>query len=740
MTDKNKKDERKQSLLPAFIFYPLAILFFEFLLRVLDNYNGFWDFSIVPMALFSLAFGDFLAFLFLLIRPAWLSRILSFVILLALWLVFCIEFDCNRFYKIYYGLVYSVSMTGQVMGDFSSVVWSVAAQYAFEEFLFFIPVIFFLIFQTKIIPHKKSHGKFIALALLIALDLQVGASMVSRFSSLGSLYTYDFTVFNSVPKIGLLNTFRLELTYLVTGTPEADIEEEYTLWSADSTNDSLAVNETFDNTNTEESIQNDETDSNDNQFFANTDNKEDNIEDNTDINEDHTADNEENNSETKPIVYDYNACVDFASLIENENNGKVKKMHEYFGSLEPSMQNEYTGLFEGKNLIYITAEAFCPYAIDENFTPTLYKLSHEGFVFNNYYQPSWSLSTTGGEFANLTGVIPEWIDSGNSFTVSAYNYMPYSPAGLFTRKGYICKAYHNNSFDYYDRDKTHPNLGYDYKGIGNGLVLEHRTWPYSDLEMMEATVDEMISGYKETGIPFHTYYMTVSGHCNYNWGGNAMSKKNKEAAQEAFPDSSSTVQAYMACNLELEYALKYLMERLDDEGILDDTVICMTADHYPYAMSEGNVDYYVELSGIDDNTRSISRYQNTLILYCSSMEESVIVDTPCYSVDIVPTLNNLFGLEYDSRLYSGRDIFATNYEADKVSSAMPLVIIPVGNRYSFVTAAGSYDAITKEFTPNEGIEVEEEYVKKTQDLIRDKWIYAKLIITNNYYRKVFPEE
>ena len=454
------------------------------------------------------------------------------------------------------------------------------------------------------------------------------------------------------------------------------------------------------------------------------------------------TDNSENSEIiAEPIEYDYNAYVDFASLIENENNQTTKKMHEYFGSLEPTMQNEYTGYFEGKNLIFMSVEAFCPYAIDKDFTPTLYKLANEGFVFENYYQPSWSLSTTGGEFANMTGVIPEWIDTGNSFIASEDKYMPYSLAHLLGGMGYSCKAYHNNSFDYYERDKTHPNLGYDYKGIGNGLKLEHDYWPNSDLEMMRATLPEIIAESKETGVPFHTYYMTVSGHCNYNWGGNYMSRKNKDAAVEAYPDASTQVQAYMACNLEFEYACKYILEELEKEGILEDTVICFTADHYPYAMSEGSVDYYKELSGIDDSPRSISRYKNSLILYCASMEEPVIVDTPCYSVDIVPTLDNLFNVKYDSRLYSGRDIFATNYEPDEVSSSMPLVIVPIGNKYSFVTATGEYDSVTKEFKANPGIYIdEEEYVKEVQSMIQNKWTYAKLIITNDYYRKVFTEK
>ncbi len=721
-----------KSYLPALIFYPLTIVFYELMLKFTDNYNSPWNASILTTVLFSISAGLLFCLIFTLIRPVILSRILSGITIAALWVLFCVEYDCNQFYKMYYGITYAAGMTGQVMGDFSSVVWSVALKYILQEAVFLIPLIVFIACSKWILPKKKYPVKLLPIILVPMLLLQIGASLNARFGEFGNVYTYDFAVCNSVPRIGLLNSFRLEIAYIITGTPDAPIEEdEFVVWTPENAEDGTAAGTVTDDLNNEISASN---------TNANITDSDGNSSDSETGNGGNTTGSEEGSLEEAevPKEYAYNACVDFASLIENESNDRIKKMHEYFGSLEPSKQNEYTGIFEGKNLIFMSAEAFSPYAVDKDFSPTLYKLANEGFVFENYYQPSWSLSTTGGEFANMTGIIPEWIESGNSFTVSASKFMPYSLAGLLGERGYVCKAYHNNSFDYYDRNKTHPNLGYDYKGIGNGLVLEHRAWPNSDLEMLEATVPEMIEEFKETGIPFHTYYMTVSGHCHYNWGGNAMSKKNKEAAVEAFPDSSVAVQAYMACNLELDHACDYLLEELEKAGILEDTVICISADHYPYSMSQGKVDYYKELSGIDDTTRSVSRYKNTLILYCASMKEPVIVDTPCYSVDIVPTLDNLFNVEYDSRLYSGRDIFATNYEADKVSSAMPLVIVPIGNGYSFVTAAGTYDAAKKEFTPNEGIEVDDNYVKEVQDMIQKKWTYAKLLITNDYYAKVFP--
>ena len=93
------------------------------------------------------------------------------------------------------------------------------------------------------------------------------------------------------------------------------------------------------------------------------------------------------------------------------------------------------------------------------------------------------------------------------------------------------------------------------------------------------------------------------------------------------------------------------------------------------------------------------------------------------------------------RVYDGRaDAMQTSGYLVSSATSMPLVILPIGNKYSFISAAGSYDCTTKEFTPNPGIEVDENYVKDTLEIISNKWTYAKLIITNDYYSKVFNKD
>ena len=433
-----------------------------------------------------------------------------------------------------------------------------------------------------------------------------------------------------------------------------------------------------------------------------------------------------------PVVYDYNKMeLDFTATSDLVGGSTLENMRNYFSSKTASQQNEYTGMFKGKNLIQITAEAFSPYVISKELTPTLYKLTHEGFVFTNYYQPGWGQSTTGGEFAHMTGIIPTWVNGNLSFYASHQDYMPFALGNQFRALGYTTVAYHNNSYTYYNRHLTHPNLGYDYYGQGNGLTLTVPGWPYSDLEMMELTAPAYIEDYVNTGKPFHAYYMSVSGHANWGWG-NAMSAKNREAAVAAYPNASQPVQGYIAANLELEYALTYLLEQLEAAGIADDTVICMTADHYPYALVTDEVDYYQELSGKQDSELDISRYKNTWLLWSGSMESSVTVNTPCSAIDILPTVSNLFGLEFDSRLMSGHDVFAQNYNASQASTCMPLVILPTNRGYSWITAAGTYDAKTRTFTPNPGITVADDYVKTVSSLIDAKYSYARQLIQYDY--------
>lgn len=277
---------------------------------------------------------------------------------------------------------------------------------------------------------------------------------------------------------------------------------------------------------------------------------------------------------------------------------------------------------------------------------------------------------------------------------SGANNMYFCLGNQFSRLGYSTRAYHNHTYDYYERDVSHPNMGYDYKGLGNGLEVK-KTWPESDLEMMEVTVPEYVND-----TPFHTYYMTVSGHMNYTFMGNSMSSKHKE--EVAHLDMSENARAYLACQMELDRALENLIQQLDEAGQLENTVIALSADHYPYGLDQSVLN---ELNGGQEVDMRFEVYHSTFILWSGDMEEPVVVEKPCSSLDILPTLSNLFGLEYDSRLLMGRDI---------LSDAPALVVL---SDRSFITDLGRYDSQSDTFTPNEGATVPEGYaIERIQEV------------------------
>ncbi len=399
---------------------------------------------------------------------------------------------------------------------------------------------------------------------------------------------------------------------------------------------------------------------------------------------------------------------------------EVDRVTDLVFSMQPTKENDYTGLFEGYNLIHITAEGFSTAAVDPVLTPTLYQLTHSGVVVPEYYVPLWQTSTSDGEYVNLTGLIP---DQQFSMKRTAENEQPYSLANYFKNEGAACYAYHNNTLSYYDRHLSHPNLGYNFKASKLGelseeewgsqlFTMEHPDyWPASDLEMMQATVQEYVHEER-----FHVYYLTVSGHMNYNFRGNRMSSLHYDEVQHM--TCSEEGKAYVACNIELDRAIAYLISELYAAGKLEKTVICLSADHYPYAM---DLSTYEELTGMSNLENSLDIYRNSLILWNSEME-TVTVNAPCSSMDLVPTLMNLFGFEYDSRLFSGRDIF---------SDKAPLVVF--SNR-SFITDKASYNKKTGEVLSRTGEEVSTEYVDNMKTYVRMLHKHSAGILNNNYYK------
>jgi len=325
-------------------------------------------------------------------------------------------------------------------------------------------------------------------------------------------------------------------------------------------------------------------------------------------------------------------------------------------------------------------------------------------------------------------MLPTEGGSSLKMTQKYNNYM--TMGNQLNRLGYYGKAYHNNTYTYYDRDKTHINLGYSdgYMGYGNGMEkYVTKKWPESDLEMFQGTIPEYIDKEK-----FNIYYMTVSGHSGYAPGSNAMATKNMDRVADL--DYSDDVKGYIACNLELEDALAYMVKALEDKGIADDTVIVLTGDHFPYGLDNdaalGKMPLLSELYGYNVENY-LQRDHNDLIIWSGCLEkmDPITVDTPVSTIDILPTLSNLFGLEWDSRLLPGRDVF---------SDALPLYY---NLNYDFKTELGTYINSTKTFTPvSKDVDIPENYVDSIKKIIRNRINYMSGVLETDYFSHVFGKK
>ena len=423
-------------------------------------------------------------------------------------------------------------------------------------------------------------------------------------------------------------------------------------------------------------------------------------------------------AEEEEVIYNV-LPLDFDALSAGTDNEKLIALNNYFSQVPGTRQNEYTGMLKDHNLIFICAESFSPAAVDPVYTPTLYKLTHEGFIFENYYN-TFPNTTTDGEYTLTQGLYPDSTKDkySSSMMASANNDLPFALGNFFQREyGVKSWGYHNNVGSYYKRELSHPNMGYEMKFNKDGMTFTGY-WPTSDLEMMEQSVDDYINQPQ-----FHAYYMTFSGHYQYNPNDNGVVRKHYNSLAES-PWRQMGQKGYIACHMELDLALEYLLNRLEEAGIADKTAIVMASDHTPYGLSKEN---YFDMIGQEEDF--FGWYKSNLIFWVGGMEEPVVVEEYCSTADVLPTILNLWGFPYDSRLYPGTDVFS-----DGVHAA---VLID----HSFLTDKVWFNSNTGEIryqVPQE--EVPENYVENMNQLIASRFEFSAEILRNNYYQHIFGQQ
>ena len=645
------------------LFIPILIIYYETVLKA-SVYETVFNVGYLYMCLFSLPIG----IIFYLLATSFNEKANKIVFMM---IIFCLSFYYGAqliYFKIFstFASIYFFVGAGKAT-QFIDVLENAAVDNILVLLLLLMPLVLAILFMKKIKLCKISK-KYVLRCALAAAAMQAAIVLIVLSSDSGLLsssylYTETFLVVDSIDRFGLLTTGRLDVQ---------NILKNIEVFASES-----------------EPIKTE-------------------IVESENLNDEKTP-KEETAVEQETTEYNVTDII-FEEMAKHEGNDEIREMHEYFSSVEPSKKNKYTGMYKGKNLIMITAEGFSPYAVNKELTPTLYKMHEEGFRFTDFYTPLWGVSTSDGEYVACTGLLPKegiW-----SFYKSSKNYMPFAMGNQLRNLGYETKAYHDHYFDYYYRNESHPNLGYTYKGLGNGLNVTE-TWPESDIEMIELTVPEYINSQ-----PFHTYYMTVSGHLQYSFSGNYIASKNKALVEHL--SYSESVKAYLSCNIELDKAMEQLIKKLEEAGIAEDTLIAISPDHYPYGLNKSELS---ELAGRQIKS-NFELYKGIFILWSKGMEP-VEINKPSSSLDIIPTLSNLMGVEFDSRLLMGKDI---------LSDSEPLVMF---SDRSWITDKACCNAETGEITARNGFNVDNSYVEEIDKQVKNKFKYSAKILDDDYYKIIF---
>jgi len=673
--------ENKYHFFP-YIFSFFTLLYLELLVRFF-TVDSFVSLSLLYIPLILCIPSVIIGFLCDRKKPLW-AHIFSYFFLGITFFYYSAQIVVYHIFSFYISFS-ALSLTEQATHYYKEALLGIG-QCWFKLLLALVPLLIYFILHNfckitqTLFSTIKIHGMKVTLALLAISFLLFGLFLLiihlqekDTYSAYDLYYNKnDFDA--SVPIFGIVGSFELDFNRLLFGFKEKD---SYNLAIPDSVTNSAAFEPTI-TPETKPSI----------------------------------------TTTPTPIVYGPNVMeIDFATLIANEKNKDLLQLDTYFNAVAPTMKNEKTGIYKGYNIIYITGEAFSRYAINETVTPTLYKMANEGYVFKNFYTTGdWYTSTSDGEFMMTTGMIP--MSEKNTFSKTCTNYFAFSLPHILKPLGYTANAFHDNSGTVYDRNLTHPNLGYNFYADGSGLELDG--WPQSDLEMMEQSIPMYIG--QE---PFHAYYMTVSGHLNYNFTGNAQAKKHEEEVA-ALPYSEGC-RAYVACNIELDHAMQYLLEQLDAAGIADHTLIVMVGDHYPYGLKNEEISEFI---GHEVET-TFERYHSTLILYTPGKKDTEIITKPCEAIDVLPTVLNMIGADYDSRLLIGRDIFAPE---------PGLVIFP---SRSFITEDYMFKFSGKEIIPTGKRTLDEitnEEVLALRKVIDNDFFVSSQVMKLDYYRAIGLEK
>ena len=364
-----------------------------------------------------------------------------------------------------------------------------------------------------------------------------------------------------------------------------------------------------------------------------------------------------NNSQNiAPDGTDYNRVIDdtaWEKVIANEKRNTYNTLNNYFISQDITSKNEYTGMFKGKNVIVIMMESIGDMFINPELFPNFYKMYSEGWHWENNYSPRNACATGNNEMSGMLSLY----SINNNCTANNYRNNQYfeSIFGIYNKSGYRTSSMHDYTEGYYYRSTIHKNMGsekyYGVRQLGIKYSTEYVNWA-SDDDFMNKAVD-ILTNTDDTR-PFMTWLTTVSAHQPYTSSSILGDLYLKDLANYKYP---TELKRYLSKAKVTDDGLGTLLRKLEEKGILNDTVIVMYGDHYPYGLKKSTIKYILDYDLNDYEAERVP-----FVIYTPGMEAKTFSEYTSY-INILPTLANLFDLDYDPRYYMGTDLLSQDYES-----------------------------------------------------------------------------
>ncbi len=418
-----------------------------------------------------------------------------------------------------------------------------------------------------------------------------------------------------------------------------------------------------------------------------------------------------------------------ASIFGYDN--ALKEFKEYYENKEKSPKNEYTNIFEGKNIIAIHSESMQNFVIGmkingQEVTPNLNKLASGGMYFNNFYSQVSIGTSSDTEFTFNTSLMPANLGTafGNYFD-KEYVTVP----KLLKEKGYYTFAMHGNNADYWNRRVMHKNLGYDALYAKDSFVIdEERGLGITDESFFRQAVEKLKVINEEYG-KFYGTFISLTNHTPFNdkYGTysdfdvtlkeNVLNSETGLMEEVVYPYMEGTkIGKYLKSVHYADYALGIFFEELEKNGLLDNTVIILYGDHDARLPENDYIrlyNYDKETDGIlseddpnyvefNDYNYELNRKVPMIIWTKDKTNAGKVISNVMGMYDMMPTLGNMFGFYNEYAL--GHDIF--DIKDDNI------VVFPDGN---WLTNKMYYNSQKQEsYILNNSVVTQEYVIKNTE--------------------------